>query len=48
MGATAVRVPQSNTFMIVTRDGNVIAMRIPETATSAAGWRPAFATPRRD
>src|SRR5450432_2114118 len=24
MGGTAVRVPQSNTFMIVTRDGNVI------------------------
>ena len=24
MGGTAVRIPQSNTFMIVTRDGNVI------------------------
>ena len=32
MGGTAVRVPQSNTFMIVTRDGNVIV----DTSIAAA------------
>jgi glyoxylase-like metal-dependent hydrolase (beta-lactamase superfamily II) len=32
MGGTAVRVPQSNTFMIVTRDGNVVV----DTSIAAA------------
>src|SRR4029079_16644139 len=32
MGGTAVRVPQSNTFMVVTRDGNVIV----DTSIAAA------------